>query len=102
MRCSWNSDYTPYGKGRSRCPTPDSLLDLFTGNALAAGERAGQAICGFTSSLAERVAHEATSSVAEAFLKLLDVLLVGRGDLGDLVWQDVSACYIWTGEVTYL
>jgi hypothetical protein len=59
---------------------PGSPLDLFTGKALAAGQWTGQAICGFTGSLADGVAHQTTGSIAETVPELLDIFLVGCGD----------------------
>lgn len=59
-----------------------------TKSATSKGTR--QVICEFTTLLAGGVAQEAASSIAEAFLELLDVLLVGGGNFRDLVFDGVG------------
>jgi hypothetical protein len=52
---------------------------------LATCERACQVICSFTTSFAQGVVEDSADSIAEAFFELLDILLVGSGELGDLI-----------------
>lgn len=53
---------------------------------LATCERTGEAVSSLASSFANGVVHGGAERVAEAFLEVLDVFLVGGGDLVDLVW----------------
>jgi hypothetical protein len=52
---------------------------------LATCERTRQVICSFTTSFAQGVVEDSADSIAEAFFELLDILLVGGGELGDLI-----------------
>jgi len=54
---------------------------------LATGERRCESISAFTSLLSNGVLHGATREVADALLEVLDVFLVGGGELVDLVWK---------------
>lgn len=52
--------------------------------------------------LSQRVVGHAADSVAEGLLEVLDVLLVGGGDLVDLGWKvlGLEAQVLWQGEHT--
>lgn len=55
--------------------------------ALATGERGCESISAFTSLLSNGVLHGAAREIADALLEVLDVFLVGSGELVDLVWE---------------
>jgi glutamyl-tRNA reductase len=63
-----------------------SPLALYT-RRLATSEGRSQTIRSFTASFTQRVVGSTACEIAETLLDLLDVLLVGCGDLADLVWK---------------
>jgi hypothetical protein len=74
----------------------------------ATGEGRRKLVTEFTSLLSKRVLGDSANSSAEALLELLDVLLIGRWDLVDLVWsmsvyrsQAISGCHTF-GQVRHL
>jgi hypothetical protein len=68
----------PYLRRRSDCTNKE---------ALATGKRRCESISAFTSLLSNGVLHGTTREVADALLEVLDVFLVGGGELVDLVWN---------------
>jgi len=68
-------------------PRLGSPLGLYKKEALATGERRCESISAFTSLLSNGVLHGATREVADALLEVLDVFLVGGGELVDLVCE---------------
>ena len=68
-------------------PRPGTLSGLDKEETLATGKRRRESVSGFTSLFADGVLHSATREVADALLEILDVFLVGGGELVDLVWR---------------
>lgn len=66
-------------------PKLGSPLELHRQRTSATGQRRCQSVCGFTSLFSDRILHGSACEVADALLELLDVFLVGGGDLVDLV-----------------
>ena len=53
----------------------------------AAGERPRQLISGITASLAEWIIDTTAKGIPKSLLEFLDLFLVGRWNLGHLVWK---------------
>lgn len=75
----------------ARYPRPGSPLALHSEQALATSQRAREAVSKFTRGLAQRVIDGAACDVADAFLELLDVFLVGGGNVVDLGCGELEA-----------
>lgn len=58
---------------------------------LTAGERTRHLIRSITRELPQGILHSTTESIAEPLLELLDILLVRRRDLTDLVYKGLLA-----------